>query len=289
MSEHSIARATSSVPLDPGHDAWSAAEDITIDLGPQKMTKPNGGQALQVQVRLLASSSHLGIRLAWQNPTAEDTVGIRQFRDSCALMFPAAMSDPLPPFVMGGEGKPVIIWQWKPDWENPEAQEAYRDEKYPKYADAYNPHNERLWKDLGDRPRGGESANVVVAESFGTITRTQDPDLEVKSLHTGGGWQVVFRRSLPSNFPRLDRGLESAFNVAVWDGANDEVGCRKSISYAWHRFQIPAGAAQMARAVQQINPPMVAATLTAAGVAWAIRRRMALAGHEPAAEEEARA
>ncbi len=279
MVENISVKNVADVPLDPAHSAWHGVAPTRIGLFAQKMVAPHGGGDVDgVDVRLLASKRHFAVRLEWDNPTREDAIGLRRFRDGCAIMFPAVMAREPPAAIMGSKDNPVVIWHWKPDWENRQQQAAYREEHYPQYGDTYNPHNERLWNNRGDRPAGGEAANVVVAEGFGTVTRTIDADLEIKSWHGNGKTSVVFRHPLPISYPAISAGAASLLNVAVWDGAQDEVGCRKSVSFSWQPFSLAPSAKAVAKAGAQLaNPPVVLASLSAAAVAWVIRRRMRIA------------
>lgn len=279
MAEHIAVLTRQEAPLDPIHPAWGEARPTKVTLLPQQMTRPNGGGAAdEVDVRFLTSRRHMALRLQWGDTSNEDAVGLRRFRDGCAVMFPAVPGKELPSPIMGSDGNPVVIWQWKPDWEDTEQQSAFRAQQYPQYGDTYNPHNEWLWRDFGDRPVDGEHANIVVAEGFGTVTRTHDPDLQIQSHSDGGRRSVVFQHPIPTQYPQIAPGVASALNVAVWNGADDDVGCRKSISLTWQPFEVPADLKAVAQAGMQLaNVPVVASSLTAAGVAWVIRRRMALA------------
>lgn len=270
-----LARKVDEVPLSPTHAAWQAASPYRVDLSAQKMTTPMGGGAVTaLDVRALTDDQRFGVCLSWTNPKRDTNVGIRAHRDACAVMFPALPGE-LPPFFMGGPGKPVVIWQWKPDWEDPAAQETARKTRYPEYADYYNPSNDAAFANVGDRPHEGR-ANVMVAEGFGTVTRTEDPDLQIKSAFDNGAWSVVFLRPLPAQYPPLSVGGQGAMNFAVWDGAEGEVGARKSLSYEWHSFEIEGHPEEKpkSRIPGLATPGTIAVGATAAAVAWAIRRRM---------------
>lgn len=270
-----LARKVDEVPLSPADAAWQAAPPYRVDLSAQKTATPMGGGAVaSLDVRALTDGRRVGVRLSWTNPKSDPDVGIRTHRDSCAVMFPALPGE-LPPFIMGGPGKPVVVWQWKPDWEDPSAQEAARKARYPEYADYYNPSNDAAFANVGDRPRESR-ANVIVAEGFGTVTRTEDPDLQVKSAFEKDAWSVVFLRPLPARYPPLSVGGQGAMNFAVWDGAAGEVGPRKSLSYEWHTFQIEGEPEPRPKSGIPgiLSPGTMAAGATAAAIAWTIRRRM---------------
>lgn len=271
-----LARKVANVPLQPDDPAWSEPAPYRVELGAQQMALPMGGGAAKtIDVRALHDGEHFGVHVTWKTQDRNATVAINRFRDACAVMFPALSGGDPPPFFMGARGKPVIIWQWKPDWEDPAAQEKARNDRYPSYADYYVPANDAAFAAVGDRPRDEGPANVVVAEGFGTVTRTHDPDLEVKSLFHEGTWRIVFRRPIARDQPLLAPGAPVMVNFAAWEGSAQEVGARKSVSLQWHTLllederDVPAGA---------LGPSVgvAVAGITAAAVAWSIRRRMKL-------------
>ncbi len=255
-------------PLDPASPVWKDAPRRTVALMPQRMTLPWGGGTVQeVAVRAVHDGTRFALRMSWDDAAEGAVVGIRRHRDSCAVMFPA-LPGTEPSVLMGGPGAPVVVWQWKPDWERAQDQESFRAERYPAYADDYNPANDQLFAAVGDRPRDGP-ANVLVAEGFGTLTRTEDPLLECRSRRRREGWDVVFRRPLDAAFPTVVPGDVVPLNFAVWDGQNGDAGCRKNVSLQWYDFgldgsrpvpALPTGAA-------------LAGGALAAAIAWAIRRR----------------
>ena len=227
-----VAKKVDEVPLDPQAGEWADATPVNVPLSPQAVTTPSGGGAVtQVELRALHSGGAFAVRLTWSNPTSESSVAVRGFRDACAVMFPATEGPPPSP-IMGAAGSPVLIWQWKPDWEAPAAA-AERAARYPEYMDFYDPANDAENAQFGDRPRPQDKADVIVAEGFGTVTRVGDEELDVRSERDGQFTRVVFRRALPVTAPPLVVGAQGTVNVAVWDGASGERGARKSVSLAW--------------------------------------------------------
>ncbi len=275
-----VARRVDEVPLDPAHARWTGAAAHRVDLLPQTMATPQGGGATTaLEVRALHDGARVGFHISWASASAERSVGIRGHRDACAIMFPAVPTASPPPFFMGAKGQPVVIWQWKPDWEDPAAQETARLSRYPEYADHYNPANDALFAAVGDRP-AATRANVIVAEGFGSASRTEDAALEVRSAFAEGRWRVVFRRAIPVDHPPISLGMASHANFAVWEGAAGEVGARKSLSWAWQSYSLegpspsltpePTSASPGRRTP---SPGVIAAGATAAAIAWAIGRR----------------
>lgn len=269
-----LARKAAAAPLAPDDAAWADIPAYRVELSTQQMTLPvGGGAAKSLDVRALHDGTHLALQLRWATQERNDSVRINEFRDACAVMFPAvAVAGEPPPFFMGAAGQPVVIWQWKPDWEDPAAQEKARATRYPSYADYYVPANDAAFAAYGDRPREDGPANVVVAEGFGTATRTFDPDLEVKSKFADGEWLVVFRRPLARTHPTLGPGADTLVNFAAWEGSAQEVGARKSVSLGWHTLRLEGDAADGSFGIPTVGG--VVATATVGAIAWAIRRRM---------------
>jgi hypothetical protein len=236
------AKKVANVPLDPDDAAWADATPANVVLGPQAMQAPTGGgQVSQVEVRALHSGGEFAVRLTWKNPTTDVLVGVKHFRDAAAVMFPLSAS-PLPSPLMGQAGSPVLIWQWKADWEDFPASHAASLARYPDYMDYKHPTNDALNAEFGDKPKAGEKVDVLVAEGFGSITRVGDAGVEARSSRSGEFTRVAFRRTLPASAPALVPGTLSAINVAVWDGAADNRGSRKSVSLLWTDLLLEAPA-----------------------------------------------
>lgn len=267
------AKKVASVPLDPEDAAWAGAAPTNIPLQAQNIQAPQGGGTVtQVEVRALHSTDVFAVRMTWSNPTDERVVAVKRFRDAAAVMFPVSVN-PLPSSMMGHVGAPVLIWQWKADWEDFPAAYADRMALYPDYTDFHHPTNDTLNAQFGDKPVAPEKVDVLVAEGFGSATRVGDSGVEVKSARAGQFTRVVFRRALPATAPALTPGTKSALNVAVWDGAQDNRGSRKSVSLIWVDLLLEAPAAGgTGPGLPALNGPMVAlgSLLLAAGALFAI-------------------
>lgn len=267
------AKKVAQVPLDPEDAAWAGATPTTVPLQAQNVQAPQGGGSVaQVEVRALHSTDVFAVRMTWSNPTDERVVAVKRFRDAAAVMFPVSVN-PLPSSMMGHVGAPVLIWQWKADWEDFPAAYADRMALYPDYMDYHHPTNDTLNAQFGDKPAAPEKVDVLVAEGFGSATRVGDTGVEVKSARSGGFTRVVFRRALPATAPALVPGTKSALNVAVWDGARDDRGSRKSVSLIWVDLLLEAPATGGTGApAPTLDGPMVAlgSLLLAAGALFAV-------------------
>jgi hypothetical protein len=286
-----MAKHVTEVPLDPQDAAWSAATPTNIELVQQAMQKPIGGGAVRrVEVRALHGGGAFAVRLTWENPTDESLVAVKDFRDACAVMFPVA-SDPFPSALMGHAGAPVLIWQWKADWEDFPAAYAARMSRYPDYSDYHHPTNDTLNAQFGDKPGAQEKVDVLVAEGFGSATRIGDVGVEAKSARAGAYTRVVFRREIPATAPSLSEGVKSAINVAVWEGANGERGSRKSVSLVWTDLLLEASRDDRGfNTLPPVSGPMVAlgALLLTAGLLFSIGMERTEAVAKLEREREAR-
>lgn len=267
------AKQVASVPLDPEDAAWAGATPANIPLQAQNVIAPHGGGSVgQVEVRALHSSGVFAVRLTWSNPTDERIVAVKRFRDSAAVMFPVSVA-PMPSPMMGHVGAPVLLWQWKADWEDFPTAYAERMALYPDYMDFHHPTNDTLNAQFGDKPAPPEKVDVLVAEGFGSATRVGDSGVEVKSARSGEFTRVVFRRALPVAAPALVPGTKSALNVAIWDGAQDNRGSRKNVSITWVDLLLEAAPVGGSSPVlPAVSGPMVAlgALLLAAGALFTI-------------------
>lgn len=288
------AKRVADVPLDPDDPAWAEATPATVSMSAQAVTPPmGGGQVTQVEVRALHSGGEFAVRLTWKNPTTETLVGVKHFRDAAAVMFPVNAA-PTPSPTMGQVGAPVLIWQWKADWEDFASAHAASMARYPDYMDYKHPTNDALNASFGDKPQGAEKVDVMVAEGFGSITRVGDAEVEARSSRAGEFTRVVFRRTLPATAPALVPGTVSALNVAVWDGSADNRGSRKSVSMVWTELLLEAPAAPGSSVPSlPVNGPMVglgllllaAGALFAGGIARAEEVRKAELEREARAPE----
>ena len=147
----------------------------TVDLGPQLITNPQWPNPFvkKVFISVARTETQIAVRLEWQDDSVSNGIGqSRLYTDQAAIMFPLNSNKEVPPITMGGEGFPVNIWQWK----------AVRQVTADSAA-----------RDLASPISPVEDLN---AEGFSTLTRQDEQNVSGKGLHTGKGWQVVFKRNL---------------------------------------------------------------------------------------------
>ena len=78
-----------------------------------------------------------------------------------------------------------------------------------------------------------------MAEGFGSSVVRKDTDSIAHGEWRDGEWVVVISRALKRpNGSVLEIGKGSSFGLAVWQGGQDEVASRKSITMQWTPFKV---------------------------------------------------
>lgn len=233
-------RIKEALPLDANHPAWRKATPLVVSLSGQVFIRPRWQVPAvdTVEVRALFNEKTVGFLLVWDDPF-KDTVHkeegekgdeltkfpyvkldpargrYQNLRDSVALQFPVVLPEgpARPHFVRGSAGQPVILWQWKADWQ--EASEG----KSP--AEEFNA--EGVKKPYLARP-------------------AQSQEVMAKGLWTQGQWKVVMIRNLQPKdknknlaFPQ---GKLIPFAIQTWEGSNGERGLLMALS-SWYFLLLP--------------------------------------------------
>ncbi|MFN3974460.1 MAG: ethylbenzene dehydrogenase-related protein [Dehalococcoidia bacterium] len=300
-----FARAVPEAPLDPLAEAWKGAAPLTVPLSPQVLVKPRLYRAgvEQLQVRALYDHQRIAFLLEWKDSQKDAQLHtVASFRDAVAIQFPADPSRPIPHFAMGEPGNPVVIYQWKADWDM--APDADVDTAHPGMAvDFYpfagkapgeiakgadyggppqplwpsaKPFNTAWWAQnpLADPDlKRKTSVEKLSAAGFASLTHQppQEQDGIGKAVYREDGWHVVL--SIPrqqTNF-RFSEGGVVPINFAVWDGANGERGGEKAISsWSFLALERPTSIGVFTL------PPLVAVGVAA--ILWALVRRVQATG-----------
>ena len=225
------------LPLDPNADIWKTVQGLVVELTGQVHVAPRNQNPTVdiVQVKALYNENELALRLQWDDRTAntthEDTpqtkameaakfgqtypvlyppsVRLKNLRDGVAVQWPVKISDgPIKPhFMQGDAGHPVNLWHWKADWQ-----------------------------ESSGHATPVEEENVKGYQVAPQAQPTKNQDVQGKGVFEDGQWTVVLKRALQTNDShdiqlKLGRLIPLAFHV--WDGANEEVGLRRTIS-SWY-------------------------------------------------------
>ena len=236
--------AAGGVPTEPGDAAWKSAPSKTLALSQQLISSPvGGGSVKEVAVRALHDGDRLGIRLEWKDGSADRAVGVDTFRDAAAVGFPVSASDtPASPF-MGDPAHPVNIWQWTADLEAAAKGRGTFAEQYPHTPGVwYFPQDANVRREVRAW-RGHDPVVEFVATGWGTLQRRPTVNVCAASHHAKKRWSVVLWRALDTGNPddaAFKPGETSQLIVAVWDGAEQEVNGRKSVTLGWVPFELDA-------------------------------------------------
>ena len=289
-----LAKAVERIPGDPQDARWQNADSLDVPLAPQAMVKPRVFEAgiKLLTARALYDPDRIAILLTWRDATTDARIGgTGAFRDAVAIEFPGDPVNGIPYFAMGEPDKPVVIYQWKADWQF--AGEGDEDGLNPRMVADWYPYSGRAageiakatdyanngdrtfvtsWQagnSLGDRNLQGRTPiEKLQAEGFGTLTTLpgERQDASGRAAWKEGTWSLIL------TFPRAqDRfvfsaGMTVPIAFAAWDGAKRERGGEKSVS-TWYFMSLekPIGALAYVS-------PILAFLGVAAVQVWGLRR-----------------
>lgn len=289
-----LAKAVERIPHDPQDTLWQQSESLDVPLSPQAVVRPRVYEAgiKMLTARALYDSERVAIHLTWRDASRNSQIGDpATFRDAVAVEFPGDPASGIPYFAMGEPDKPVVIYQWKADWQF--ADEGDEDGLYPRMVADWYPFSGRAageiakvgdygksgdrtfltsWhagNSLGDRDlQGRTSVEKLQAEGFGSLTMlaTDRQDGTGKATWKDGVWSLVLAFPRAQDRFAFTTGLTVPIAFAAWDGAKRERGAEKAVS-TWYflSFEKPIGTLAF------VSP--VLAFLGAAAVqAWALTR-----------------
>ncbi len=246
------------------HGFFNDAKGVTVPLQKQDKAFPNGGGSVNnAEVKAIHDGLTVYFKVSWSDPSKNArAIAVQEFRDAVALMFPlgAVEITPAEHFSprMGDREKPTNLWHWKADWEADLQVKGELEDveaQYPNMHDDFNLnpysayyHRElitsvevlsggRAANNLLSQPWRGRSVEDLNAEGFGTLTTQDHQDVNGCSKYDDGVWTVIFYRSLITNDPhdvQFVPGGTSYFNMAVWNGGEQDRNGQKNISIQWH-------------------------------------------------------
>ncbi len=258
------------LPLDinSADKAFEQVDPLNIKLQKQDKAIPHGGGSIkEIEIRGFHNGETIFFRLTWDDATKDErAITHTQYRDAVALMFPVKLVtiSPETPFSprMGDREKLVNLWHWKADWEK-ELHLAGRyenmEDEYPNMSDDFsdNPIAVPIHSDLyssvafisGARAAGnllampdrGRSVEDLNAIGFGTLTSQAHQDVKGKGNWARKKWNVTIYRPLKTpdkNDVQFAPGMRTFFNIAVWNGAEEDRNGQKSISLRWSPLSI---------------------------------------------------
>lgn len=228
------------LPAQPDDPVWQTVPEYVGKLLLQDIVEPRQLKATttELRVRAVENGKLLAFRLEWIDPTRDEVPGPGRFSDGCALQFPVEGGPTLPAPQMGEPGKPVEILFWSANWQA--LAQGRADELRALYPNAWVDHypyeapslerDSALGREMAVRylparalgnDRGGPRKIPVtdyLAEGPGTLSPAKTQASSGTGKRTDKGWLVVLTRGLPK---------ARYVALAVWDGAQGEVGARK--------------------------------------------------------------
>jgi hypothetical protein len=244
------------VTTDPAASQWGKSQQITIPLSPQNVAIPRLLEAgvKELKVRAQYDETRIAFLLEWTDPDRQvDISTVHSFRDAVALQFPSNGSATPPFYCMGAPNNPVVIYQWKGDWQ--QSGESDVDTAYPNMvadeypfsgkgpgemptARDYATHGEKVFltswavgNTLANRDLQARThAERLVAEGFGSLESSTIQDAQADGRWTNNTWRVVL--SVPRKQPSFafQPGAPVPLAFAVWDGSRNERNGKKAFS-----------------------------------------------------------
>jgi ethylbenzene dehydrogenase len=257
IGDRVVARRVGEVPADdPGAPAWDDASAVRFWLTPQTITNPKleSLQLADVTVRALHDGTTLGLRVDWEDPSADDLVALATFQDAVAVQLPAKAAAKPPPVSMGTAGQAVHIMQWRSTWQRDidAGRRMGVADVFPRVVHDVTP--DAL---LGDQAvvyypgrAVGNTLSVdgrttpveeAVAEGFGTLTPITPQRALGRGVHSSSGWRVAMGVPLdrgPAAEP-VAPGSSWPIAIAVWLGDRGNRGSRKQYSN-WATLEVAA-------------------------------------------------
>ncbi|KAB2849723.1 MAG: hypothetical protein F9K44_07085 [Hyphomicrobiaceae bacterium] len=288
-----LAKAVASVPEDAQDPRWQGADSLDVPLAPQAVVKPRLFEAgiKSLTARALYDGERLGVHLTWRDASSDALIGgPASFRDAIALEFPGDPAAGIPYFAMGEPDKPVVIYQWKADWQFAEkgdeeglhprmvvdwypfsgraAGEIAKAADYAKSGDRTFITSWQASNSLGDRDLQLRTpVEKLEAEGFGTLTTlpADRQDARGKATWKDGVWSLVL--ILPRAQARFSfaPGMTIPIAFAAWDGAKRERGGEKAVS-TWYFMSLEKPISTLAYV-----SPVLAFLGVAAAQAWGLR------------------
>ncbi len=274
---------------------WLRAQVVNVPLSGQQTTQPmNLDAAVEtITVRSLNNGEQITFLLEWADEAKDVGGGVDTNRDSVALQFPSAESgDPFNGFICmgigidGGETTLIDIILWRADFQK-DIEEGFTDIQdifpnlgitdYPELAQPdpviFRPA-EAVGNPLANSTRSTPIERLY-AEGFGTLESRESGDAIGWGQWQEGKWKVVITRPLASEDPlnsQLELGQLTTLAIAAWDGGDQEVDGKKSVS-SWLTIEVQ-GVRTDTALMSTIIP--VAVALTAALIIVLVLRRVIL-------------
>ena len=218
--------------------AWASAPRTVVDLTSQRFVIPHGGGSTRtVTAQALHNRKQVAFKVTWDDVSVNLENGVDTFRDSVAVAFPTSLGEDEPNPYMGDEDNPINIWQWRSDWQGDKDGTRNLSKRQPVADGVYQYNLDKLYTHKYF-PHRVKTAPIIeyIAAGYGSLTKQKHQNVFGNGVYKNGKWSVVFLRKLKRN-EKGDAifipGKSTLINFAVWDGNENEVNGKKSVSLAW--------------------------------------------------------
>lgn len=235
---------------DMASSLWQRSLPVDVPLSGQQTTQPMAMDAAvgTVSIRSLNNGEQIAFLLEWADEVKDVGGGVATYRDSIALQFPVvANGDPFSDFIcmgVGIEGEEtalIDIILWRSDFQR-DIEEGFVDVQdiFPNFGMSLYPEidpvifmtAEAVGNQLASSTRSTPIERLY-AEGFGTLESREFVDATGWGQWQEGKWQVIITRPLAPEDPLnslLELGQLTTLAIASWDGDNQEIDGKKSVS-----------------------------------------------------------
>lgn len=262
LDEDIVVKRTSAdlAKIEQSDSIWNSAPVKEVGMMAQPMVVPRPAQTMtdKVLVQALHDGSWISFRLRWACAQKSEAGKLGTFSDAVAIQFPVKDNANPPPIFMGMKDNPVHIFHWRAQYQLDE-EKSMRTMKdlYPNMNPDMYPlefkdegHLSRLTDEKREVFSHGRAAgnpqsyakkgiDEIFAEGFGTSSVIKNVESIAQGEWKDGEWTVIISRPLKrEDGSLLTPGVGSFAAFAVWQGAQDEVGSRKSLTMNWTPLKI---------------------------------------------------
>jgi len=239
---------------------WQGVPEVKVDLLAQMMVKPKPAKVLteSAKVQIVHNGKYIAFKVRWADKEKSEAGKLGEFSDAVALEFPVLDNQDPPPIFMGAKDNPVHLFHWRAQYQYDEehGKKGIKDiypnlsaDMYPnEFVDrgslkAAKEEETEIFSPgkVAGNPQSSQKKAVdeMMAEGFGSSVVRKDTESIAHGEWKNGEWVVVISRALKRpNGSVLEVGKGAAFGLAVWQGGQDEVASRKSITMQWAPFKV---------------------------------------------------
>ncbi|MBM3127710.1 MAG: hypothetical protein FJ009_03645 [Chloroflexi bacterium] len=212
---------------------WADIPGTAVELVYQAMIPPwSKGLIPAVTAKSFHNDTELYVYVTWKDESENRALGVGEFSDAVALMFPLSNDAPPSTLMMGFMGKQgVNVWHWQA------TQDTEFWSKKSVSADAYSdflyPFEEQETLTIAKSPLTSAVSDLL-AVKVTTTTAKATQNVQGRGVWDKGAWHVVFKRALKATNAKEDaafaHGARKLMAFAAWSGDKGDRGGRKSIS-----------------------------------------------------------